>query len=388
MGAFGKIRTIGTIVWLSIVAIVQNTPVRADFVFVDPFIVPKQPAYVQPAGNFVYYTDPAGNVLGRLDPSTGSITEFSIPTAGARPKGIASDGAGNIWFVEQEGNKLASFDPVTGHITEYTVPTPNSRPTDLLVDSHGLIWVAELGASKIARFDPATAQFREFSTALSNASPNVPFEDAQGRIWWVDQGTNPHATEFLDFRSDPNNPIQATIFADPGQNRMRDARIPVSADLDLLIGTSLNNAVFTFDPATGVENLVSLSSPAHGIQLGPDGNGWFTENPGNMIGRVNPVTLALAEFPIPTPSSGTLDLEFDQNGVLWFAEGSSKKIGRFDPSTSTFVEFSTEVPEPAAAWLFGLGIAVLLCLAFEGQSRTLRRSRFSKESMKAEPVRL
>ncbi len=44
-----------------------------------------------------WYTGQMKNVLGRLDPATGKVREFPLPTANSGPHGLVSDKDGNIW---------------------------------------------------------------------------------------------------------------------------------------------------------------------------------------------------------------------------------------------------------------------------------------------------
>ena len=42
-------------------------------------------------------------------PTTGTITEYPIPTALSWPRGIAAGPHGNLWFTEFEGNKIGEI---------------------------------------------------------------------------------------------------------------------------------------------------------------------------------------------------------------------------------------------------------------------------------------
>ena len=53
----------------------------------------------------VWFTEGVGNKIGRITP-TGTITEFTIPTASSGPLGIAAGADGNVWFTENSGNKV------------------------------------------------------------------------------------------------------------------------------------------------------------------------------------------------------------------------------------------------------------------------------------------
>jgi virginiamycin B lyase len=62
-----------------------------------------------PDGN-LWFTEWSGNKIGRITPS-GTVTEFTIPTAASSPNGIVAGPDGNIWFTETDGGKVASIAP-------------------------------------------------------------------------------------------------------------------------------------------------------------------------------------------------------------------------------------------------------------------------------------
>lgn len=59
-----------------------------------------------PDGN-VYVADAnAQDLIARIDPTTGTVTDFAVPTAGADPWGIAQGPDGNVWFAEASTGKV------------------------------------------------------------------------------------------------------------------------------------------------------------------------------------------------------------------------------------------------------------------------------------------
>jgi streptogramin lyase len=53
----------------------------------------------------VWFTETNGDKIGRITP-TGTITEFTIPTANSGPLGIAAGADGKVWFTENSGKKV------------------------------------------------------------------------------------------------------------------------------------------------------------------------------------------------------------------------------------------------------------------------------------------
>ena len=176
-------------------------------------------------GHVWYTTVPAG-VIGRVDPDTGDVVEFPIPTADAKPVGIAVDEEW-VWFAELSGEKIGRLDPTTGAITEFTVgeglmccgvatgfdavwftassanligkldpntgvitkyaiPTPGSNPLEIVVGER-FVWFTENSGNKIGRLDPATGSITEFVIPTPDSRP---FGIAHGSdIWFAENAT-------------------------------------------------------------------------------------------------------------------------------------------------------------------------------------------------------
>src|SRR5437879_259775 len=70
----------------------------------------------------------------------------------------------------------------------------------------------------------------------------------------------------------------------------------------------------------------------HGIIVAPDGGVWFTENATGKIGRLDPATDSIKEYPLP---SGARDPHTPlwHEGKLWFTSQGADLYGVLDPAT-------------------------------------------------------
>jgi virginiamycin B lyase len=131
-----------------------------------------------------------GSPLTKYDRETGKFEHFAdVPSA----YGIALAKDGTAWFAEfGTKGKIGKVDPETGKVTKYTVPTPDAWPRRIQVADDGTIWFAEFGESpatltqtgKIAHFDPRTETFKEYILPGHSASPYAFDIDAKGRMWY------------------------------------------------------------------------------------------------------------------------------------------------------------------------------------------------------------
>ena len=80
---------------------------------------------------------------------------------------------------------------------------------------------------------------------------------------------------------------------------------------------------------------------AHDPAVGPDGIVWFADQQSHYIGRLDPETGDVKEFPTPTPKSGPHGIIVAPDGMVWYTGNLVANIGRLDPKTGKITEFST-----------------------------------------------
>ncbi len=94
-------------------------------------------------------------------PATVTIKEWLAPTLGSRPHDSHAAADGSIWWTGQFANRLGRLDPRTGQMREFEVPT-GSQPHGLAEDAQGNIWYTGIQKGVIGRLDPKTGQVREY----------------------------------------------------------------------------------------------------------------------------------------------------------------------------------------------------------------------------------
>jgi virginiamycin B lyase len=130
-----------------------------------------------------------------------------------------------------------------------------------------------------------------------------------------------------------------------------------AADGSLWWAGQFANRLGRLDPATGDMKEFPLDiadSGPHGLIEDGDGNIWFTGNYQNYMGKLNPNTGEVTEYPVPenegvrAPHTPIID----QDGIVWFTTPSGH-VGRLDPETEKMT-IST-APSPGA-FPYGINI--------------------------------
>ncbi len=80
-----------------------------------------------------------------------------------------------------------------------------------------------------------------------------------------------------------------------------------------------------------------VTTEPHDILIGKDGNVWYSDFGEMVIGKFDPKTLKLTEYPIktfkPDAPVGLLSIEFDTEGKIWFDTMYQGSLGCLDPKT-------------------------------------------------------
>jgi virginiamycin B lyase len=77
----------------------------------------------------------------------------------------------------------------------------------------------------------------------------------------------------------------------------------------------------------------------------PDGSIWWAGQWGDLVGRVDPETGEIGEFPLP-PGSKPHTVTADRDGNIWYTGNGNGTMGRLDPRTGEITVY--EMPDPAA----------------------------------------
>src|SRR3989454_3983611 len=109
------------------------------------------------------------------------------------------------------------------------------------------------------------------------------------------------------------------------------------------------NVLGRVDPKTGNVKefpLKTAHSGPHGLVEDSDGNIWYTGNTGALIGKLDPKTGAVTEYPMPDPQAkDPHTLIFDKAGILWFTVQNANRIGRLDPKSGEIKLFTPPTPK-------------------------------------------
>ncbi|MFL5247560.1 MAG: hypothetical protein ACJ79V_07010 [Myxococcales bacterium] len=99
----------------------------------------------------------------------------------------------------------------------------------------------------------------------------------------------------------------------------------------------MTNKLGRVDPKTGAVKeypLKTAHSGPHGLVEDKGGNIWYTGNTGALIGKLDPKTGEVTEYKMPDPEAkDPHTLIFDQKGILWFTVQNANRLGRLDPAT-------------------------------------------------------
>jgi virginiamycin B lyase len=107
------------------------------------------------------------------------------------------------------------------------------------------------------------------------------------------------------------------------------------------------NRLGRLDPKTGEmkEYPIPINGGPHGLINDKDGNIWYAGNWGGHIGELNVKTGEYKFFPMPDPKARDPHTPlFDKDGILWFSVQNGGFMGRLDPNTGDIKLFTPNGP--------------------------------------------
>lgn len=117
-----------------------------------------------------YWADSANRLIGGMDPASGKIKMYMIPTANSDPARVFVTPDDKVWFGERNpsAQKIGVLDVKTGQFKEW-----DDRPVDpygIVVDKSGHVWTGGTPTDFVTRLDPSTGESVRYLLPTVNAS--------------------------------------------------------------------------------------------------------------------------------------------------------------------------------------------------------------------------
>ncbi len=278
------------------------------------------------------------------------ITEYDLARKDAQPHDVIVDDKGIAWYSDFGSQFIGKLDPATGKVTDYPVPTLHAdEPKGLLeeeFDKDGNLWLALMHQGGIAKFDPKTEKMQVISLpaeVLTDSTQESMVEprrmEVDGKVWTNNQDDH----SFL--RYDPKTGVwdKLGVFKIPGEKRnIASYGIPADANNNIYVLEYGAADIVRIDAKTLQAKVfytpTPLSKPRRG-EVDDLGRVWFAEFGANRIGMFDPKTEAMKEWELPTPWNGPYQATIDRTGHVWSGAMLSDRIHRLDPKTGEIVEY-------------------------------------------------
>jgi virginiamycin B lyase len=278
------------------------------------------------------------------------ITEYDLPRATAMPHDVILDEQGVAWYTDFGHQFLGKLDPKSGKVTEYTVPTLKADyppgMLDLHLDKKGDIWVGLMLQAGIAKFDRKAEKFtmyplpQDINNPAAQQAMVMPLSaDVDGKVWMNSVGIpGVHRMELATQKFETFAP-----FADFPKNQEHSVYgIKADSQNNLYFMDFSADLVGRIDAKTGKYSFFKTPTPNSNPRRGwvdPQDRLWFTEYRADRLAMFDTKTERFTEWQVPTPYSWPYDVMPDKNGELWTAGMSTDRVTRLDPKTGQAVEY-------------------------------------------------
>jgi streptogramin lyase len=276
------------------------------------------------------------------------VTEYELPQSLLALHDVQGDSKGMMWFSSHKTDVVGKLDPSTGIVTEYTVPlTPKAMPGThaVVIDKNDTVWFSENWGHNLDRLDPVTGKITQVH--VEDPTPlNAPafgnFAMTRDGFVWDSRDNHLQKIDPETGKIVQRYPLQVSFSYDS----------LISADGDYWGGGGLpawGNTVERMDLRTGEwiqQNTGEHMATAKRGGFDPYGNPWFGGGDGALI-ELNAKTGLIEEHVPPTPPSPLTDFyeaQPDKNGEVWAGVLHGREMVRLNPKTETWTVY--EMPEP------------------------------------------
>ncbi|MFN2400655.1 MAG: lyase [Gemmatimonadaceae bacterium] len=229
----------------------------------------------------------ANTPVAQFDPK-----EWEVPFgARTRPRDPYADQQGRVWFVGQAGNYVAYLDSKTGDFKRYEIE-PGTHPHNLVVEK-GMVWFTGNRNNRIVKLDPNTGKLTTYMIPDSTVRDphTMIFDPKSGVAWFTAQSAG---------------------------------------------------AVGRFEPSTGQFRLwrTGERTRPYGIVIDSKGRPWFDLFGTNKIAMIDPQTMKLQEYTIPSDSARPRRIAITSDDQIYWGDYTRGFLGHLNPKTGKIQEWA------------------------------------------------
>jgi virginiamycin B lyase len=277
-------------------------------------------------------------------------TEYDLPREEIAPHDTMVAKDGTVWFSSFGEQNLGKLDPSTGKVTEF--PYQMHRPDGptgslgLRSDAAGNLWLGNMYQAIIVKFDPKTEKFQywtlppEANIAAAQINMVSPqHSDVDGKVWTQNNGfAGVHRLDIATGKIETWEPF-------------KDAPKGQPHNIYDVVPDSHNNAFFTdfrqgqigrIDARTGEVSLFQTPTPRSAPRRGnmdAQDRLWFGEYRGDRIGMLDTKTDTFKEWKLNTRWSAPYDVVLDKNDNAWTGSMVTDLVTRVDTKSGEMVDY-------------------------------------------------
>jgi virginiamycin B lyase len=250
----------------------------------------QNPSYAQPwaiavgADGNIWFTDLAtfDEAIDSITP-TGTITRHSvkIPYNNRSLYKMVSGPDNNLWLVDGSQNAIVRYT-LAGVETDFAIPTGGSETQNLTAGPDNAIWFSEYGGSKIGRVDMA-GTMSEYTAGASPTAVSWPLgitNGPDGALWYIDNfiGTINRMTTDGAHTTFPRGQPSALGRLITGP----DGAVWYNTGGGT-VGRISTKGTMSFFPLAPIQ---ARGGEPYNFAIGGDGNIWYVDTYGNIVGKI------------------------------------------------------------------------------------------------------
>jgi streptogramin lyase len=282
------------------------------------------------------------------------MTEYDLPRQLMQPHDVVLDKTGMVWFSDFGEQTLGMMDPKSGKVTEYPLPTIREDfPTgnlDIEFDREGNLWLGLMMQTGVAKFDMKSKKFEIFKIPDSMLTEETQQAmvaannwEVDGKVWMND--VEKVALGRLDVK---------TGKMDPWLQPYQRLGLPKGQQHSIYgVYSDSHNNVYFMDFSS--ENIGRIDAKTQAISLFPTPTPksrprrgrmdaqdrlWFAEWRADKVAMFDTKTNEFKEWDIPAnPYSAPYDVVIDKNDEIWTGGMTDDRIHRVDTKTGKTVDY-------------------------------------------------